>query len=598
MTKWIFIPYLLNLLVLSLLSGCTGFSPQEDRQNLAPDPEKEAKRLIEQGDYAGGASEYLRLTRQSSPPTQQYYHVKAIDTYLQGDMVEEAKAEWRRFDMRKSFNLQIPIEFVHIQFALAEGHLAEAKRRLQYLNPNMLPKEYQIRHYQLDGKVSQKQGDYLTAAQKRIALQQLLTQGSKKYQRNQQAIWDSLANVTFEELMLFSQTPGDNLSGWISLAMLSRSAHPRRIEEGVAQWQVDYPNHTAHTFADMLLQQAATMPVPPRQVALLLPLDNQTFKQYAEAIRDGFFASIFQLPKSERPHIKSYSVSLGNVERVYRQAVDDGAEVIIGPLQKEVLNQLVQNKDYLPIPTLSLNYSGINYPIQNLFQFALSPEDEALEAAIKAWDDGHRSAAILVPQGSWGSRISGAFESEWRLRGGQVIAVEPHSKDIKKAVDAVVNAAQQFGSLDMLFMGTLASYARQFQPYFKRFYPRPLPAYAISKVYQGYPDPQKDIDLDGVQFPDMPWVLSPSQEARQLQQNLRASFGDKFNQFKRFYALGADAYNLATRLLQRGFSTGEQWPAFTGNLYVNEKGEIHRHLVWAEFINGQPQLLETGGFIR
>jgi len=79
--------------------------------------------------------------------------------------------------------------------------------------------------------------------------------------------------------------------------------------------------------------------------------------------------------------------------------VDEGAELIIGPLGREQVSQL-SALEQLPVPTLAVNYSEDSEPAGNLYQFGLSAEDEARQVAQRAWVEGHRTAMILTTDAS------------------------------------------------------------------------------------------------------------------------------------------------------------------------------------------------------
>ena len=71
--------------------------------------------------------------------------------------------------------------------------------------------------------------------------------------------------------------------------------------------------------------------------------------------------------------------------------------MIIGPLEKQHVARL-HSETALPVPTLALNnVEGSSSYSNLLYQFALSPENEAVQIAERAWQDGHRYAAILSP---------------------------------------------------------------------------------------------------------------------------------------------------------------------------------------------------------
>lgn len=124
------------------------------------------------------------------------------------------------------------------------------------------------------------------------------------------------------------------------------------------------------------------------------------------------------------------------IDLIYEQAIDDGAEFVVGPLHKDSVNQLASH-DALPVPVLTLNYSEQRGTAaeeslpENLFQLSLSPEQEARQVAERAWLDGHSRAAIITPSTAWGERVAKAFSTRWLQFGGHV--VEKQTYNAKKS---------------------------------------------------------------------------------------------------------------------------------------------------------------------
>ena len=58
----------------------------------------------------------------------------------------------------------------------------------------------------------------------------------------------------------------------------------------------------------------------------------------------------------------------------------------------------------------------------NLYQFALSPEDEARATARRILADGLKRGVALSPSGEWGTRVSTAFNQEFLAGGGVLLA--------------------------------------------------------------------------------------------------------------------------------------------------------------------------------
>ena len=165
----------------------------------------------------------------------------------------------------------------------------------------------------------------------------------------------------------------------------------------------------------------------------------------ARALRDGFLAAHYQAQQAGQnpPNIQIFDSSrIGSMDAFYAQAQAAGVQLVIGPLEKNLVSQL-SSREQLPITTLALNYSENSQegPAQ-LFQFGLAAEDEAREVARRAWADGMRRAVALVPAGDWGNRVLAAFRQDWQAQGGTLIAAEH--------VDQPVELARQIAELFQL----------------------------------------------------------------------------------------------------------------------------------------------------
>jgi len=101
----------------------------------------------------------------------------------------------------------------------------------------------------------------------------------------------------------------------------------------------------------------------PTHIALILPLQQAT----GNAIQEGFLSAYYQALDISRevPRISVYdSSNVTSVYGIYDEAVASGADLVIGPLNKQLVNQLAELPE-LPIKTLALNYSD-SAPIDRL----------------------------------------------------------------------------------------------------------------------------------------------------------------------------------------------------------------------------------------
>ena len=237
------------------------------------------------------------------------------------------------------------------------------------------------------------------------------------------AIWDALlaAGVANVKGTLPAEAP--HAEGWIQLAEIY-GAHvydPPAFATAIAGWQANYPEHPAQTLLlAELLERAEEAAAPPTKIALLLPLQGP-LAGIGNAIRDGFIAMRFSGAMNPPPDIGVYDVNAANVVATARAAVAEGANFIVGPLDKGALDTLLAAGEP-PVPMLALNTAS-KPPTANsrLFQFGLRPEDEAIDAAERAWQDGRRRMIAMVPANELGQRLQGAFTERWRALGGTVV---------------------------------------------------------------------------------------------------------------------------------------------------------------------------------
>ncbi len=156
----------------------------------------------------------------------------------------------------------------------------------------------------------------------------------------------------------------------------------------------------------------------------------------SQALRDGFLAAHLQARQAGQPELKIDlydSTAQPSLDSFYQQALAKGTQLVIGPLEKDMVRQLA-SRSSLPITTLALNYSEADQQMPpQLFQFGLAAEDEAREAADRAWADGHRRAIALAPRGEWGARVLDAFNKRWQSLGGTTVAAEPLAEPVQLA---------------------------------------------------------------------------------------------------------------------------------------------------------------------
>ncbi len=452
-------------------------------------------------------------------------------------------------------------------------------------------------------------GVFRESLEERIELGHLLDEGSPAYDLNSDRIWQALMEFPQEELhALAENTDQPILKGWFSLASLSKGEQSNLREQlaSVQHWAQIWPEHPASLRlpADLqLLRELVENQAS--QIAILLP-QTGNLSPAATAVRDGIMAAFYRLRQTEpQPMLRFYNTDRQNINELYDQAIEDGAELIIGPLTKENIVDLAL-RPKLPVPTLALN--NVETPmgrVPNLYQFGLGVEDEAAQTADKIWRDGHRRILLLAPDNNWGNRSVEAFSTMWLALGGTIAGdhrygqSSEYAKVLKRALQLDESEARASAirgmvgdikfeprrrqDIDAIFLVANATQARQLKPTLAFHYAGNIPVYATSQVYSGSPDPKLDQDMNGIYFTTLPWFF----ETRSVEKLDLNNYAGTNANFQPLYAFGLDIYYLYPRLRQLESIRSAQFYGQTGTLSMNDDGEIERKQTWARFSRGR-----------
>ena len=442
---------------------------------------------------------------------------------------------------------------------------------------------------------------------------------------NRRALWslvralpdDSLRNPPSEDPVRL----GERAAGWLELGRLARAHRVDfpAFETAIGLWRKRFPDHPAEaSVLPELFDEIRSRGSPPSHVALLLPLSG-TFASAATAVRDGFLAAWYATESAERPVVSVHDTGAGPPEELFRTAIEEGAHFVIGPLSKKAITRIARLPDR-GVPVLLLNALDADAvrPAEGppIFQFALSPEDEARAVAAFARENGHTRAGLLVPATQWGTRVADAFTEQWEASGAEVVAsaayqgaAEDLAEPVRKLLGIDTSEARAGrlrrtirrsithepfprGDLDFVFLAGFPREARLLRPQIIFLRAPDLPIYATSHVFAGVPEPQHDLDLDGVVFNDMPWVLNPDSGEDELRERVFALWPAASEGFIRYYAFGADAYRLQRRIFRLADRPEEAaLPGRTGRLTVGADGRVGIEMAWARFRDGTPEAL-------
>jgi hypothetical protein len=401
--------------------------------------------------------------------------------------------------------------------------------------------------------------------------------------------------------------------GWYELASsLRTSTDLAQQYDSLNQWRTLWQSHPAlHLPPQAVAALFDSSISATRRIGLLLPQSGPLAKA-ASAISDGFMAAYYQAQRDGQPAPEVQlldSTQVSTPEQLFNLVRTMQLDLVIGPLDKSYVATLASNPS-LPVPVLALNNTDAPAP-DNFYQLGLAAEDEAEAAAQRAWKDGRRRMLVMIPETDWGARIGQAFTRHYESLGGQVVGAttfaaqadlagqvaallntdrsEARARQVRQVIGNRIEFQQQPRTdADALFLSALPVDARQIKPLLAFNYAASLPVYATSHLYNGNPNSISDIDLNGILFCDLPWVLGQPSALKLAMSQQR---DDTDTRFGRLYALGADAFTLYPYLEQMRASPLARISGETGQLYLQSGSRIARDLPWAVFDNGVPRLL-------
>ena len=556
---------------------------------LGADPAERAARLAREGDHAGAAQGYEAAAKGAAPGSANSLWLAAANEWLLGRNVGAAENAIANVapplaaaDAREQRRLDAEI-------ALARGDTARAAEILKGLagdDAATLETRARVQFGSLQV------ADGVTSL---MARERLLTSAADR-QANQRLIIDGIQSSVLRGADARPPAGADPvLAGWLELGKILADAEAGALgaQRRLQSWRERYPAHPA---GESLWKDVAERPMAsgdrPRQVALLLPLSGRAAPA-GSAVRDGFLGAYYDDGSNDRPRIRVYDVAERDAPSAYLQALADGSDFVVGPLTREDVAALATLADGRAT-TLALNFlpDGVQVP-DRFYQFALSPEDEARLAARRIVADGRLTGVTLAPQSDWGRRVQAAFAEEFTAAGGAIVDQADYvasTADFNETLRRLLRTTGQRGSsprpdAQFIFVAAQPVHGRLIRTQLRFNYASALPTYAISDIFD--PSGAGNQDLDGVIFPDMPWVLDPMGAAGGARDTADRAFPGRGGQLTRLYAFGYDAFRLMNVLPgMRGGSHGAV-PGATGRLSVDPHGRVRRELDWAQVVDGR-----------
>ena len=655
------------VIVAMLLASCSSQAPQTPTETV-------------QAKATGSSDYYLQQAQQSGDDTKADWQLLAVRALLREGKVPQAASQLAQLPQKLSAAQTQEQQLVSAEVQVAQQNYPAAATTLSKIDPSSLTDAQKARFYQ--AQIDASQGRTSLSLLRAYIAQEPLLQG-KPHQDNIDATWSALTQMTPQDVSGIAINADENtLQGWLDLLSVwqSNKQDPDLLKAGIKDWQRRYPvNPAAKTLPTQLSGVLNFQPSSTEKIALFLPMSGAA-QVYGNAIQQGFNAAMNGLPGPTAPQqapvdpnvaapqtdpnaaispsaadttaaqgsptqaqpaapaapavsatpanshaqVKVYDTSTQPLATLLTQAQQDGATIVVGPLLKDQVTAL--GSAQTPLNVLALNQPETEKNSPNICYFALSPEDEAQDAARHMWAQHRQMPLLLVPRGSFGDRIAQAFADEWQKQGGQTVLKQglgsyselkstirsgirltgtPVSSSAQTAApaqqgvtiggitipappsdDQITQATSGgvSGNVDSVYIVATQDELTLIKPMIDLAVSgRNKPAvYASSRSYQAGAGPDYRLEMEGVQFSDIPLLAGNNP---QLMQQAASQFKNDYS-LVRLYAMGIDAWDLANHFSQIRQIPGFQVSGTTGQLSANENCVIHRKLPWLQYRQG------------
>ncbi|MCG2633567.1 MAG: penicillin-binding protein activator [Gammaproteobacteria bacterium] len=598
-------------LLLVLASGCAPYSGP-----IPVDQSAQPAGLPVSDEPLVAAQQFLAAARDAAAPAlAAEYRLNAAERYLQAGQSGEAANILAQVDATLlSDELLLKKQILVARIALDDGAPQKALQALQATPHLQVPAALKTSAYQLRMEAQLASGNSSAAVVDALGLEQSL-HNPQALTANRHFIGSTLMQMSSTARQQLSASHRDPLTlGWIEFVNLHQSSDGTVDATALSDWRGRYPNHPAR--AEHLRRggdQLTSMGDPPDRIALLLPFTSDRLAPAANAIHAGFMAAHFSAPAPTRPEILLFDSYARKLDELRQEIESSHADLLVGPLEKTMVQALLENPLRLPVLTLNDVRMERNLGSGQVIRFGLLPEADARAAAQLAILEGHQRAAVLASDDDWGTRLTEAFSETWQALGGTVVVQQRYasggadysaelqrmlllddSQARKQEMARALSARLQFTprrrqDLDLIFLASYPREGRLLQPQLQFFHAADLPLYATSHIWTGQALPDFDRDLNKINFCTSPWQLEPENFPDVAQ--MMSDYGAMPPELAQLFVFGIDAYRLTAQLERLRSDPLARVHGATGSLGVDASGRIVRNLRCARFVKGVAQPL-------
>ena len=134
-----------------------------------------------------------------------------------------------------------------------------------------------------------------------------------------------------------------------------------------------------------------------------------------------------------------------------QQALDEGAEIIVGPLFAQSVSAVGSVARARNIPVIAFS-TDASVAARGVYLLSFLPESDVRRIVDFAISKGKRSFAALLPDNAYGAVVEAALQQEAARRGGRVLAIEKYPLDPGKMAEPIRRVAQAASKVDSILI--------------------------------------------------------------------------------------------------------------------------------------------------
>jgi branched-chain amino acid transport system substrate-binding protein len=189
------------------------------------------------------------------------------------------------------------------------------------------------------------------------------------------------------------------------------------------------------------------------KAALILPLSaggnaglaGQSMRNAAEMALAEFNSPNIQLV------VKDDAGTPDGARLAAQQVLDEGVEIIIGPLFAQSVSVVGQIARARNIPVIAFS-TDTNVASPGVYLLSFLPESDVRRIVQYVASVGKRSYAALIPDNQYGTVVEAAFKQDVARHGGQIVALERYPHDRAGMAGPIKNVAQAAARAEALFI--------------------------------------------------------------------------------------------------------------------------------------------------